>query len=213
MMDCKISKLSDLCQLAECHMKAFPDSLSTKLGKKFCIKMLEWYLVSERGIIFHIEDRGKIIGYCSGIKKLKEGLPGSVSSISQFAFKSFVFAFIKRPYLIFHPENIKKRKTILKNIKIKLRLTKPINTNSNIPISDFKPHWGLVGIGIAPDFQGLGYGSLMLKKFEELAKESNISFIQLSVKTVNKNAIKSYTKNVWETIRIVQDSLIMRKKI
>ena len=66
-MICQDTKHSDLVALVKCHEKAFPDALSTKLGHKFCSKMLSWYLESDRGIMFHIENNGEILGYVGGI--------------------------------------------------------------------------------------------------------------------------------------------------
>ena len=48
------SEISDLDGISKCHMLAFGSSLSTKLGDKFVKKMLEWYVVSDRGIMSHI---------------------------------------------------------------------------------------------------------------------------------------------------------------
>ena len=67
----------DLGLIAICHMNAFPDSFSTKLGQKYCIKMLEWYLSSDKTFLFHLKIEDKVVGYCGG---KVEGATGSGSS-------------------------------------------------------------------------------------------------------------------------------------
>ena len=94
-MNCIESKKTDLKSIVECHKSAFPDSLSTRLGSKFIYKMLEWYIVSERGVLFHTSSsKGEVIGYVGGIITLRDGMHGAVTSISQYAFKTFVFSIL-----------------------------------------------------------------------------------------------------------------------
>ena len=50
------SQLSDLSEIVDCHKDAFPAALSTKQGSRFISKMMEWYINSERGVLFHICD-------------------------------------------------------------------------------------------------------------------------------------------------------------
>ena len=47
-------------------MLAFPDSFSTKLGKKYCTKMFEWYLSTNSTFLFHMKIDNNIVGYCGG---------------------------------------------------------------------------------------------------------------------------------------------------
>ena len=95
------SQLADLPQLAECHIKTFPGSLSSHQGLGFVRKMLEWYIAAERGVMFHVVAEGRIVGYSGGIKIYEPGLPGAITSISQYAFWAFVRAYLKKPWLLF----------------------------------------------------------------------------------------------------------------
>ena len=197
-MICQDTKHSDLVALVKCHEKAFPEALSTKLGHKFCSKMLSWYIESDRGIMFHIEKDGEILGYVGGITIRKPGMPGSATSITQHSFKEFVWAFILRPWLFFHPENLKRFSFIRRNIKLKLRL---IRNNPSSPLTEVKPEFipsmGLVVIGVSPENQGKGYGSLLLKEFETRAQKEGFGRIHLSVHKDNHQAITAYKRNGW----------------
>ena len=209
----EISKLSDLNKLAECHKKAFPNSLSSQMGNLFIKKMLSWYIVDERGVLFHISENNEIIGYCGGIIIKKSGLPGAATSITQHCFKTFIFSFILRPWLIFHSENIKRFSFIKRNLKYKLGLKKLIVNNTQEPIIPFSSSWGLVVIGVNPKYQGKGAGSILLQEFERLAKTDGVQKISLSVKTINLQAIRAYTKNGWITGNNDEDSLNMYKEL
>ena len=109
-MKCITTTTKDLINIVACHKSAFPDALSSKMGNAFILKMMEWYIKSDRGVLFHLEnENNEIIGYCGGIITKQKGLHGAVTSISQYSFNTLILSFLTRPWLIFHPENIKKK--------------------------------------------------------------------------------------------------------
>ena len=196
-MKCITTTTKDLINIVACHKSAFPDALSSQMGNAFILKMMEWYIKSDRGVLLHIENQNNgIIGYCGGIITKQKGLHGAVTSISQYSFNIFLLSFLTRPWLLFHPENIKKIPTIKKNILLKFGLKKPSETlNKN----EFIPFMGLIVIGLKKENQGKGIGSILLNEFEKRAMNNNdIEKIILSVKPENINAIKAYIKNGWK---------------
>jgi ribosomal protein S18 acetylase RimI-like enzyme len=213
-MICSDTKKSDLDAVARCHEKAFPDALSTKLGHRFCSTMLSWYIESERGIMFHLEHEGEIIGYVGGIIIRVPGLPGSATSITQYSFKAFMWAYLLRPWLFFHPENLKRVSFIWRNIKLKLGSG---GKSPNVPApyihQNFMPSMGLVVIGVSSEHQGKGYGSVLLKEFESRARREGFSKIHLSVKKINHQAIAAYAKNGWEVSKEGPEELSMSKTL
>lgn len=212
-MQIVVSQIADLEKLAYCHKKAFPASLSSHMGKRFLRKMLSWYIIDERGIMFHVIADNEIIGYCGGIITKQPGLPGAATSITQHSFKIFVTSFLTRPWLVFHIENLKKISFIKRNLMYKLGLKKVVHANSKILPAEFKTFWGLVVIGVNPQYHGKGTGSLLLQEFERLAKVDLVQKIMLTVKPDNAQAIKSYTRNGWVAGEINQDSLNMYKEL
>ena len=211
-MNCITTTTRDLKNIVKCHKSAFPDALSSKLGPPFILKMYEWYITSDRGILFHIENEdNEIIGYCGGIITKHKGQHGAVTSISQHSFNTFVISYLIRPWLLFHPEMLKKISSIKKNILLKLDLNKQIE---KINKEDFIPFMGLVVIGLTKDNQGKGIGSTLLNEFEKRAKNNiDINKISLSVRPENLNAIKAYSKNGWETGNQTKTSIQMYKLI
>jgi len=211
-MEIVLTRKCDIEGVAACHRKAFPHSLSSKLQPSFTIKMLTWYLVNPRGILFHIVENGEILGYCGGIKTNTPGLEGSSTSMAQYTFKIMVQSIILKPWLIFHEDNFKRIPLIIKNILIKFGF-KQKGKKTSIKLEKFKPFWGLVVIGVLPCQQGKGIGSKLLQEFERFAKANNISRIYLSVKKENKNAVSSYKKNDWQVSFCDKESLTMYKNI
>ena len=211
-MKCIVTRHKDLIKIVKCHKSAFPDALSSKMGNNFILKMMEWYVESDRGVLFHLENKNnEIIGYCGGIITKEKGLHGAVTSIIQYSFNTFLFSYIKRPWLLFHPQNIKKITYIKKNILLKIGLHKSVSTINN---EEFIPFMGLIVIGLKKEEQGKGYGSILLNEFEKRAiKTSDIEKISLSVKPENLNAIKSYSKNGWKTGKQTKISIQMYKLI
>lgn len=213
-MQCLDTKNTDLNALVHCHRLAFPDALSTKLGRRFCSKMLSWYIESARGILFHLEHEGKIPGYVGGIMIREPGLPGAATSITQHSFRVFVLAFLIRPWLIFHPENLKRISFIWRNIKLKLRSGgKSSNTSVQDVSQIFIPSMGLMVIGVLPEHQGKGYGSFMLKEFESRARKEGFRKISLSVHKDNHQAITAYRRNGWTVGREDSSGLYMFKDL
>lgn len=195
------SSLSDLPRIATCHISAFPEALSTALGKRYVRHMLSWYLSSDKTFLFHAEDdQGNCAGYCGGI--VSDGtLPtGSASGMAQYTFKQAIWAFLTHPWVLFHPEIRAKWPLLWKNIKMKLGLSPRVHFSEEQKQKMARePQVGLVVIGVDPKYQGKGYGSLLLKEFERRAVEVyGIKKLQLSVLADNYKAIKAYERNGWK---------------
>jgi len=190
---------SDLRNIAYCHARAFPRSLTSKLGISYSMKMLSFYLEDKRGILFHLADDNKIIGYCGGLRRNDVNKPGSATSMVQFTFKSLIVSLLKKPWLLFHPEIVNNIPLIVKNLKLRL-FRHSLSTSKTTKSTDqnFIPSMGLVVIGVDPEYQGKGYGSFLLKEFEKRAREEGFHRMHLSVRKDNIQAISSYKKNGWE---------------
>lgn len=212
-MNCTITSKKDIKKLAICHCKAFPESLSSKLHISFAEKMFMWYVDDPRGVLFHIEKDGEVLGYCGAIKTHRQGLEGSSTSIAQYSFKAMLKALLMKPWLIFHKENINRIPLITKNILLKLGLSKKKRYTKAITDDSFLPFWGIVSIGVAPPYQGKGIGRLLLDEFERLAKEDGVVQVYLSVKATNFQAIKSYQRNHWQEKTRTKDSITLYKKL
>lgn len=178
--------------------------------------MLSWYLSTNKAFLYHILDQdGNSAGYCGGIITDGTLSTGSASGMAQHTFKAAIWAFITHPWVLFHPEVRSKWPLMWKNILMKFGLRpKQHFTSEAKQKMAADPKVGLVVIGVAPEHQGQGFGSELLKEFERRAiEEYGIFTLSLSVLANNKKAIKAYERNGWTKGKQSGISLSMRKKI
>jgi ribosomal protein S18 acetylase RimI-like enzyme len=182
--------------LALCHIDAFPNSLSSKMGLKYLEKMLSWYLESPNGLLFHNEENHIVKGYCGGIIVDGTLVVGSASSMTQHSFWAGAQALTLRPWLLFHPELLRKYKFVFRNLGYRF-----ISPKKDLKISkrqEHDPYTGLVVIGVDPKFQGQGIGQILLKEFEGRTRKMGFKRMKLTVKADNEQAIGAYEKSGWE---------------
>ncbi|MES2691522.1 MAG: N-acetyltransferase [Bacteroidota bacterium] len=204
----------DLDKIADCHVSAFPDSVTSLLGKKVVASMLQWYLSAPNKFLFFMEENNKVVGYCGGFILDGSDAYGSGSGMTQFGFSTAVTSFLRKPWLLFHPEIRKKYKFILTNIKRKLGLKKEHPMVNVQPVQYTGPLMaGLVVIGVRPDLQQKGLGSKLQEEFERKAKEMGAEQLQLSVRTKNERAINSYKRNGYSVNSENETSYIMLKPL
>ena len=203
------SSIQKLPEIADCHMNCFPQSLSTKLGKKYVQKSLEWFLVNPNRFLFHINFNGKVIGYCGGFVPVKVG-DGSSSGMLQHGFKQAVNGLLKNPLLLFHQEVKPYYPFMWLNIKRKI-------SGKSIPIAPidpsipFLPKVGLVVVGVHPTSRGKGIVELLMQEFENRVKLFNKNEMVLSVKKENARAVNAYMKNGWQ-VRVERKGILSMYK-
>lgn len=207
--------IGDLKAISQCHIKAFPTSLSSAMGPAYLCKMFEWYLVDSRAFLFLIEEDGVCCGYCGGLNYDGASQIGSASSMIQHSFNAAIKAFMLRPWLLIHPEFVSKYKLVGKNVyrrirKLLMGSSIPASTNTGLPP---EPHTSLIVIGVHPDFQSKGYGTLLLREFELRALQSGHMKLSLTVKSDNYQALRAYQKNGWKTMNVSRNSTTMQKEL
>jgi ribosomal protein S18 acetylase RimI-like enzyme len=204
---------SDLSRIAECHISAFPKSLSSALGIPYVTKMLGWYLSSDRTFLFYGEDQSNVVGYCGGM--IKEGgvAMGSASGMAQYSFDEAILAFLFRPWLVLHPELRAKYWFIGKNLWTRLKRFTVMNQKTQVNTLGSKQGYvALVVIGVQVAFQGKGYGSLLLEEFEKKTIQSGYKKALLTVLTTNEKAIRAYKRNGWSITNSNRKSTTMEKR-
>lgn len=204
----------DLLRLAQCHRSAFPQALSTAMGQVYVEKMLEWYLVDDRAFIFLVEEEGKCVGYCGGLKYEGIAKVGSASSMIQHSYDLAVKTFLKKPWLFFHPEFLPKYALAWRNVKRRFKKMMGIKEQPIVLTGlQHEPHAGLVVIGVDKEAQGKGYGSLMLQEFERVSINLGFKKMMLTVRSDNQQAIRSYLRNGWLTVKVEGNSTSMEKRL
>lgn len=212
----KYATASDLPKIARCHVAAFPDSVTSLLGPNVVASMLQWYLSAPNKFLFFTEENGICTGYCGGFILDGSDAYGSGSGMTQFGFNTALTAFMRKPWLLFHPEIRKKYAFIYTNVLRKLGLKKEQpkaslpqkNKAENEPLTA-----GLVVIGVMPNLQQKGLGSLLQQEFERKAIAMGAQRLSLSVRTKNDKAIRSYQRNGYSIQREEGPSYIMTKML
>lgn len=204
----------DLYKIAKCHIAAFPKSVTSLLGEKVVASMLQWYLSAPNKFLFYVEENGKVTGYCGGFLMDGSDAYGSGSGMTQFGFNQAAGAFALRPWLLLHPEVRNKYSFILTNVARKLGLKK----EQPMAVAQPKPKnepltAGLVVIGVVPNLQQKGLGTLLQQEFERKAIEMGAKRLSLSVRKQNEKAIRSYTRNGYVKRDENETSFIMVKEL
>ena len=204
----------DLYKIAKCHIAAFPKSVTSLLGEKVVASMLQWYLSAPNKFLFYVEENGKVTGYCGGFLMDGSDAYGSGSGMTQFGFNQAAGAFALRPWLLLHPEVRNKYKFILTNVARKLGLKKEQPMAVTQPKPKNEPLTaGLVVIGVVPNLQQKGLGTLLQQEFERKAIEMGAKRLSLSVRKQNEKAIRSYTRNGYVKRDENETSFIMVKEL
>lgn len=204
----------NLTQIARCHIAAFPESLSSKLGVSFVSHMFTWYLSGANKFLFYVEDQQKVLGYCGGYVVDGTDSYGASSGMMQSGFSAALKALAFRPWLLLHPELLKRYQFIFINLLRKTGLKREAPLAQQLPELKNEPLTaGLVVIGVLPNLQQKGLGTLLQQEFERKAKEMGAEQLQLSVRTQNERAIRSYQKNGYHISEETTTSYIMIKPL
>ena len=210
----KYAATDDLHKIAKCHIAAFPKSVTSLLGEKVVASMLKWYLSATNKFLFYVEEKDLVQGYCGGFIMDGSDAYGSGSGMTQFGFNQAALAFASKPWLLLHPEVRKKYPFILTNVARKLGFKKdqPMAVSKHMT-KDEPLTAGLVVIGVIPNLQQKGLGTLLQQEFERKAIEMGALQLQLSVRIDNTKAIKSYQRNGYVIEKEVAPSYVMIKKL
>ncbi len=204
------SEIEKLSKIAECHKSAFRNSISSKLGSKYIIKMLEWYIEHPKAILSHIEEPNLnlVIGYMAIVVNDNQ-ISGSTTGMVKHTKKELVNSIISKPWLLFHKDIFVWIPFFLRKMAINLKLIKPRTSKPE----GFKPSLSLVIIGISEDFQRKGLSGFLLNEMEKYAKERKINRLTLSVRRNNLKGINAYKNYGWSISKTTKDAHEMEKLI
>lgn len=206
---------TDLKKVAQCRIKAFPQSLSSKLGIKYVIKMLNNY-VNDHNFLLYIEENKKCIGFITGLAGSAKYNCSTRMTVDVTS-RQLIFGIIKKPWLLFHPMVLNNWAIGWEVFKNKFRTREALEKGKLINPPKLSPEVidsvGLIDIAVAPEYQGKGYGSLLLEAFENHCIKIGEHRMHLSVNPANNKAIKSYKKNGWKMFKAELNQLNFYKEI
>ncbi len=197
---CKIAtNVEELEIISRCRMAAFPESLSSKLGSEYVVKMLNYY-IKDRNFLIYLEADNRCLGYITAMVS-EDGFLCSTRELIDLTYKDLIKSFLRKPYLIFQPIVLSNYKIAIEIIGRKLLNKKQKVTTQLEEDPALLNSVGLIDIAVAPDFQGKGFSTILLQKFEKQCYKIGMTRMHLSVKPENNAAIKSYSKSGWKILK------------
>ncbi len=212
-MEILISAFKDVRSIAQCQAICFPDSFAVKLGNDCLEKSLKWFFISQNRFFIHIEDCGKVVGFCGGFMPQFIG-DGSKSGILSFAIKDAFTGLLRRPHLMFKKELWHFGLVFIKN-KWKLIRKSSTKDETEIPLEfqDYLNSVAITIIAVDPEFRGRGIVDDLLGYVEKYAITHKKPVLCLGVKQDNTIASKAYQRNGWVVDKQIGDSFVMKKYI
>ncbi len=184
----RIAEATDLEQIVDVHIAAFPNFFLTLLGHRFLKAMYRAFLLTSGSAFVVSETDGNIDGFAVGL--LASSDPDWYAALRFFpSFAlALIIALITNPIVIIH-------RIVAKFISDKERVSIP----SNAMI--------LRSIGVRPENQGRGTAKNLIVIFEKIAKTRNATSVALTTDADNNDrAIRFYSKLGYEPVQKFRQS-------
>jgi len=179
-------QLPDINAAARLHCQAFPHSRSTKLGRPYVRKMFRWFVTNQPGLSLVARKDGEIVGYVVG------AVGGYGRKLFRYAFLEVFLGLLIHPGLWFQSDTFLLWRSYLKGL-FPQKASNPAQAGE-VPIL---VRAALAGIGVDPEQQGQGVGSLLINGFENAAKDLGVGKLTLSVDKDNRRARRLYDSHGW----------------
>jgi ribosomal protein S18 acetylase RimI-like enzyme len=185
----KILNNLDLDSIVKVHVRAFPSSALTKLGKEAVRRYYHWILNGpHEAYCIGLYADGRLGGYCfSG--KFKGALTGFLRKNRKY----LAWRIASHPWLITNPLIIE-RLRLASNL---LGKKQKKQTSHSLPS---QKSFGILAIAVDPDLQGKGIGKEIMQAVEEEARHRGFVHMHLSVEAENEQAIEFYRSIGWEKV-------------
>ena len=184
----------DLPMIAQVHMDAFPESALTKLGPSIVRSYYDWQLNGP-----HEKVRATaalVTDECAGFS-FSGIFNGSTSGFIARYRPHLIRASLRRPQLVFNDMFVARvREGLRLMIHAGRKRRRPPQTVSPQPATNY----GILSIAVAPKFQQLGVGQLLMQDAEYAALDSGCRKICLTVHPGNVKAVRFYEKQKWKKL-------------
>lgn len=191
----------DISGIIAVHQRAFPDSLSTKLGKRYLAIFYDWFVSSTSAICFIAVKEGVVIGFVAGDQNGQYYYYHFYGSRYASLRRAALFGVIKNPLAVFSLRRaLSMIYPIIKRILSEFLFFKRQNTNQERPRPEKDApqiNASLISIAVAPDTMGTKVATQLLNAFVYEATKRKRPFIQLTVNKENRRAIRFYEREGW----------------
>lgn len=193
--------IDDLTNVALIHLRAFPDSALTKLGKEPVRRYYEWQMIGPHdasNIGAFVES--ELAGFCFG-GVFRGALGGFLEKNRNYLIRQV----ITHPWLLLNPLFRERASLAAKRISGKLFRSKVHPASPRIVSSEKPVAFGILSIAVDPKFQGSGVAQLLMEHAENIALERGFTLMRLSVHPSNGRAVRFYEKMGWQ--RVLDDGI------
>ena len=181
----------DLRAVTTVHKAAFPKSALTALGTEASRRYYEWLLSGpHESAALGAFDHEALAGFCfCGIFR---GAMSGFLNRNRFFLMTRV---ITHPWLLFNPVFRDRLTTGWRALR-RFNKPKPVHVAA-APNATAVKAFGILAIAVNPAVQGKGAGKLLMSAAEQIARQRNFEFMDLSVSTENQQAIDFYERLHW----------------
>lgn len=211
-MEMRVATKGDLALVAECHILAFPETLSAQLGPKFVAKSLECFVTDSNKFLLFIPEAGVCAGYVNGILTDEDTL-GSASSMLQSGFNAGIAALLRHPKLFLHPELKAKLPLVWKNVVYRFLGDKKRNHKNAVKRPAGYRSVGLPGMCVHPNHRRKGYATKLMLAAERYAHERGFKHLHCTVATTNTATTDCHTKLGYKVTQTQAKSVTMEKDL
>lgn len=177
----RLSTIEDVDQIVRIHQLAFPGFFLTSLGTDFLSFYYSSFIRHPETVCLVATDEEKIVGFSAATIKSK--------GFNSRLIKSNLISFLCWSF-----------KMLITNHKALVRLGKNLTKKSEA-IPDDGDYAELFSIGVSPECQGKGAGSLLLSDTETLIRDRGVSKLSLTTDLKdNESAIAFYKRNGYNVL-------------
>lgn len=181
MIEIKKAVIADVKGIVGIHNNAFPDFFLTKLGNNFLRLYYESMCKCKGAVTLCVVEDGNVLGF-------------STTAIKSAGFNTKL---IKDNFVGFILEALK---LLFTNPMSLIHLAKNMS-KTNSDIEDKGDYAELFSIGVSPDCQGKGVGSMLLTETERIISSKGVNQLSLTTdKYNNDSTIAFYKKNGYEVM-------------
>lgn len=187
--------VEDLPAVADIHIQAFPGSALTKLGEEAVRRYYEWQILGPHDALnIGVYDGDTLLGFCFG-GVFRGALGGFLEENRRYLVQRVVV----HPWLLLNPLFRERVKLAVSSIYRRFRPQRTQSSpESSVPASPRVPHFGILSIAVAPQYQGHGAARLLMEYSERVAVERGFSRMGLTVHPSNGRAVRFYEKMGWQ---------------
>lgn len=187
-------RMEDLALIARVHVDSFPESALTKLGPSIVERYYHWQLTGPHE---KVRATAAFVGdECAGFS-FSGIFNGSTSGFVKRYRVALARAVLRRPQLVFNDLFLAR---LREGVRLLTRFSSKRKTAETAAQPQSIPNYGILSIAVAPRFQKLGVGQLLMLDAESEALKYGCREICLTVHPKNKKAVRFYERQNWRKL-------------